>query len=110
MERHGVRKVLGFFAVAVVVAAGAASNALANEDLLVRAVVDGKQTSLYEKVVVTGAKATLSNEPGVRKQRRSSRSRSSSALRRTAANSKRKDVSASVIPAAIRWAGSASPT
>lgn len=38
----------------------------AGEDLLIRAKVDGRITSLYEKVVVVSAKATLAAEPGGR--------------------------------------------
>ena len=48
----------------IVIAAAAGSRLFAGEELLIRAVVDGKQTSLYEKVVVTSAKATLAKEPG----------------------------------------------
>ncbi len=36
------------------------------EDLLIRAVVDGRKTSLYEKVVVVSGKATLADKPAVR--------------------------------------------
>ena len=38
----------------------------AGEELLIRATVDGRRTSLYEKVVVTSAKATLSPRPSDR--------------------------------------------
>lgn len=41
-----------------------ASGLSAAEDLLMRAVVNGRKTSLFEKVVVTSGKAVLASEPG----------------------------------------------